>query len=120
MIQNKPLADDEEAGIIRQGAITRNIRRHQVEEYDEDSAPKQARMREVSGHHLYRERLIAPRQDNSTEVVALSHNARVVSIHRHVVEILKLQEFKGAYFNSLNNAEKENIQQEMADTAEGK
>lgn len=120
MLQNKPLVDDEERGIIRQGAITRNLRRHQVEEYDENSAPKQARMREVSSHHLYRERMIAPSQDKSTDVVALAHNASVVTVHRHIVEILQMQNWQGAYFNSLNEAEKENLQQAMADDVVGK
>ena len=119
-IQSKPLAEEYEAGVLRQGAITRDLRRHQVDEYNEDSAPKQARMRDISGHHLYRERMITPSQDKSTDVVALSHNAKVVSVHRHIVEILKLQNCDGAYFNSLNESDKENARQHMSEIVEGK
>ena len=118
----KPLVEneDQESGILRGGAITRNIRRRQVDGYDEDSALKQARLRDVSEHHLYRQRRIAPTQEATTDKVALVHNANVVSIHRHIVEILKFQNCQGAYFNSLNEAQKENIQQQIADNLEGK
>ena len=112
----EPLVEDEERGIIREGAITRTLRRRQVEEYDEETAPKQARLRDVSDFHLYRKRTIAPSIDDSSNQMALVHNAAVVSTHKHVVEILKLQNFTGAYFNSLNKAEKENLRTQIEST----
>ena len=116
----KPLVEDDEMGIIREGAITRGIRRQQVEDYDEESAPKQARLRDVSEHHLYRERTIVPTRKEESQQVALVHNAKVVSVVKHAVEILKFHNGQGAYFNSLNDEQKDNIQQQMADVEIGK
>ena len=116
MQDTRPLVDvDEqfERGIIREGAITHSLRRRQVEEYDDETAPKQARLRDISEHHLFRKRTIAPSVDDSSSQVAMVHNAAVVTTHRHVVEILRLQKFKGAYYNSLNNDQKENIKAQI-------
>ena len=118
MYENRPLVEDEyvdqfESGIIREGAITHSLRRRQVEDYDEETAPKQARLRDVSEHHLFRKRTIAPSVDDSSNQVAMAHNAAVVTTHRHVVEILKLQKFEGAYYNSLNNDQKENLKAQI-------
>ena len=104
-----PLVEDEERGIIREGAITRGLRRRQVEDYDEETAPKQARLRDISDHHLYRKRMFASAVDETSNQVALVHNAAVVSTHKHVVEILKLQNFEGAYFKALDQAQRDNL-----------
>ena len=116
----KPLVEDDDMGIIREGAITRGMRRQQVEDYDEETAPKQARLRDVSEHHLYRERTVVSNKTEPSQQVALVHNATVVSVVKHAVEILKFHNGEGAYFNSLNDEQKENIRQQITDLEIGK
>ena len=116
----RPLVEDEDRGIIREGAITRGLRRRQVDDYDEETAPKQARLRDVSEYHLFRKRtIVAPKIDDTSNQVAMVHNAAVVSTHKHVVEILKLQNFEGAYFNSLTRDQKDNLESQIEGQIDG-
>ena len=69
---------------------------------------------------MYRERTIVTNKVDAPQQVALVHNAKVVSVVKHAVEILKFHNGQGAYFNSLNDDQKENIRQQLADVEIGK
>ena len=95
-------------------------RRQQVDDYTEETASKQFRLRVISQHHLYRKRPYFSILDNSTiKEPSLDPDSDASVIHEHILAILNLQNCDGVLFHSLSQQEQESVKTYFAENHEG-
>ena len=115
----KPRVEEEEVG-VGGNALSWSTRRQQVDDFTEETAAKQFRLREISDHHLFRKRPYISKIDKiSAKEPSIDPNSDASTIFDHIIAILALQNCEGAFFNSLSQNEQENIKDFFAHKTEG-
>ena len=104
----RPLVDEE---ILegRGNTLTWDMRRAEVEAHTEESAAKQFRLRQMSDNNIYRARNFVSNVETQEAELPLATNSDTATTAQHIVEILAMQNFEGAYFNSLSREHKLSI-----------
>ena len=124
MVANyKPLVEneDDERKMGGNRALTWTDRRQQVDDYTEETASKQFRLRQISEHHLMRKRPYLSILDNiDIEEPSLDPNSDANVIHSHILAILGIQSCEGAFFNSLSQNEQNSVRDFLAENHESK
>ena len=95
----------------RQGALTWDMRRREVDDYTEETAAKQFRLREVSDFHLYRKRPFLALEEKPAVASTSKTSSDGAIAYKHIVEIMAIQYKKGAYYESMSEGEKEAVDQ---------
>ena len=119
-LEYRPRVNNEDLGLLRKGALSYDERRLEVENYTQDTAAKQFRLRELSEHHLHRKRPYLALQANENPVEANFISQQPATAYCHVIGILSMQNCEGTYFDSLSKADQENIKQFFPDDEAGK
>ena len=116
----KPRVEEEEVG-VGGNALSWSTRRQQVDDFTEETAAKQFRLREISDHHLFRKRPYLSSLDNiSAREPPITSESDANIIFDHIIAIMALQNCEGAFFNSLSQNEQETIREYFAQHTEGK
>ena len=95
------------------------MRRAEVDSYNEESAAKQFRLKQMSDNNIYRPRNFVSNVDTPTDELPLASNSTAATTMKHIVEILAMQNFEGAYFNSLSKENKLSLKDYIRDTPIG-
>ena len=111
---------DEEELEGRGRTFTWDMRRAEVEAYNPDSAAKQYRLRQMSDNNIYRARNFVSNVETQEEELPLATNSDTATTLQHIVEMMAMQNFEGAYFNSLSRESKLSVKEYFSSIAPGK
>ena len=96
------------------------MRRAEVDSYNEESAAKQFRLKQMSDNNIYRPRNFVSNVDTPVDELPLATNSTAATTMKHIIEILAMQNFEGAYFNSLSKDHKLSIKDYFKTLVPGK
>ena len=104
----------------RGNTFTWDMRRAEVDSYNEESAAKQFRLKQMSDNNIYRPRNFVSNVDTPVDELPLATNSTAATTMKHIIEILAMQNFEGAYFNSLSKDHKLSIKDYFKTLVPGK
>ena len=111
---------DEEELEGRGRTFTWDMRRAEVEAHTPESAAKQYRLRQMSDNNIYRTRNFVSNVDTQEEEHPLATNSDTATTLQHIVEMMAMQNFEGAYFHSLSKESKLSVKDYFSTIIPGK